>query len=105
MNVKMKSGITVILMAVLMACGLLWMGSVPAFAAEDDPDAMVYGTSVLGKNVNEQDAQIVTFGGREWYVISYDNEGDSLVRQNGLITMLHSDADKNNAVDFNKYIL
>ncbi len=66
------------------------------YADSGDP-AMVKGTSVLAKNVNENGLQRIWFGRydspstkkRMWYVIGYNGEGSNPASRKNLITILH----------------
>ena len=65
--------------------------------ADSAEPAIVMGTSVLAKNVNEDGLQRVWFGRyldpptkkRMWYVIGYDGEGSNPASRKGIITILH----------------
>ena len=67
-----------------------------AYADSGEP-AMVKGSSVLAKNVNEDGLQRVWFGRyldpatrkRMWYVIGYNGQGSNPASREGLITILH----------------
>ena len=55
------------------------------FADNTDP-AVSEGSDVLETNVNSQNAQILHYGGKSWYVIGYDGTGAA--SQAGSMTLL-----------------
>ena len=71
-----KKHILPILIAALMSIAMLI--TVPQLitqvrADEGDP-ALVLGTGALSKNANGEKAQILSYGGQDWYVIAYDGK-------------------------------
>ena len=72
--------------------GALMTGIVPrkgtevyAYSNADNPDAITLGSSVLREKANQDGAQMVMYGGRDWYVVAYDGkdaDGDAVTYQN-----------------------
>lgn len=73
-KIKKQTGrILVAALAILFAIGFAPQMSAPAYADDGDPDISL-STDQLAKNAAEDGAQIVNYGGREWYVIAYDGK-------------------------------
>ena len=53
---------------------------------------IVIGTEALSQNAGQDGAQIVWYGGHNWYVIGYDGVGNAAAKAD-LITLLHVTAD------------
>ena len=79
MRTKIKKHMTRLLvaaLAIVFAVGFAPQMSAPAYADDGDP-AIMAGSDILAKSANKDGAQIVSFGGRDWYVIAYDGkDGD-----------------------------
>ena len=79
-----KAGKTVISLMVSLgvaASGMFAYGAAPVLALADENEAAItYQSDVLIKNANQDGAQQVLYGGRDWYVIAYDGkDGDGSV--------------------------
>ena len=71
-------------LAIVFAVGFAPQMGVPVFADNADPDLSL-GTDVLAENAAEDGAQIVNYGGREWYVIACDGKdgnGNTITYEN-----------------------
>ena len=56
--------------------------------ADDAPSALVLGSGVLAKDVGWEGWQTVAYGGTDWGVLGYDGDGNSLVAEDDLVTLL-----------------
>jgi len=59
----------------------------------DDDSPAIARYTILQKNPNTPDMQIVHFGGREWICIAYDGTGDKFVENDPCATLLLKDID------------
>lgn len=82
-------------LAIVFAVGFAPQMSAPAYASNNDP-ALVLGSDVLQQNVNTDDAQLLWYGLNKeldapqcWHVISCNGEGNKVVAEEGVITLLH----------------
>lgn len=97
MKTKGKKHMTRLLvaaLAIVFAVGFTPQMGAPAYASNNDP-ALVLGSDVLQQNVNTDDAQLLWYGLNKeldapqcWYVISCNGEGNKVVAEEGVITLL-----------------